>query len=78
MIRDLVGRLAGQMRFVAGDQAAVFTGWDMTAALALGAALGIPAHLTATFLPDIEAAAVAAAASDGAAAAQLMEGGVDV
>ncbi|HMO09361.1 MAG TPA: hypothetical protein PKD10_17205 [Paracoccaceae bacterium] len=65
MMRDLVGRLGGQMRWIAGDDRVVFAGWDMTAALALAGALGLPAHLVAEMLPAIEAAAVEAAASDG-------------
>lgn len=35
-------------------------GWDMTAALALGAARGIDARLLAEFLPAIEAKAMIA------------------
>ncbi len=29
-------------------------GWDMTAALAMAAALGVPVHLAAEILPEIE------------------------
>lgn len=39
-----------------GGERAVAIGWDMTAALALAAALGIPARLAAEMLPPIEAA----------------------
>lgn len=48
------------MRHVAGMGGAAATGYDMTAALALGAALGVPAAAVAEFLPLIEAAAIAA------------------
>ena len=36
----------------------VVIGWDMTAALALGDALGVPAHAIAELLPAIEAVMV--------------------
>lgn len=58
MIWDLVLRLSGQLRHVAGPDRAMATGWDMTAALALGTALGVPARLAAEMLPEIEAAVV--------------------
>jgi hypothetical protein len=35
-------------------------GWDFTAALALGRALGVPAHITAELLPAIEPVAIRA------------------
>lgn len=35
-------------------------GWDMTAALAMAGALGVPLHLVAEVLPEIEAVFVAA------------------
>lgn len=60
MIWDLVLRLSGQVRCVAGADRLIVTGWDMTAALAMAAALGLPARLAAEFLPEIEAAMVAA------------------
>lgn len=60
MIWDLVLRLSGQVRCVTGADRLIVTGWDMTAALALAGALGIPARLAAEFLPEIEAAMVAA------------------
>jgi hypothetical protein len=60
MIWDLVLRLSGQVRTVSGPDRLIITGWDMTAALALAAALGVPARLAAEFLPEIEAAMVAA------------------
>jgi hypothetical protein len=60
MIWDLVLRLSGQLRSVSGGERLIVTGWDMTAALALAAALGIPARVAAEFLPAIETAAVAA------------------
>lgn len=53
-------RLSGQVRYVTGAERIVVTGWDMTAALAMAAALGIPARLAAEALPEIEAAMVAA------------------
>ncbi len=42
------------MRIVPG----AVIGWDMSAAFALGAALGIPAHAIAELLPAIEAVMV--------------------
>ncbi len=51
---DLVGRLGGQLRIVPG----AVIGWDMGAAFALGAALGIPAPAIAELLPAIEAVMV--------------------
>lgn len=38
---------------------AVHAGWDMTAALALGRALGLPEWLIAEVLPEIEVVAMA-------------------
>jgi len=52
---DLVGRLGGQLR-VAPRGGVI--GWDMGAALALAAALGINALAVAEFLPGIEAVMV--------------------
>ena len=43
-------RLGGQLRVSNGR----IIGWDMSAALALGHAMGIPAHITAALLPVIE------------------------
>ena len=51
---DLVGRLGGQLRIVPG----AVIGWDLGAAIALGAALGIPAPAIAELLPAIEAVMV--------------------
>jgi hypothetical protein len=51
---DLVQRLGGQMR-VAGS---AVIGWDMSAALQLGAALGINPMAIAELLPSIEAVMV--------------------
>ncbi|MFD1798234.1 hypothetical protein ACFSC1_19880 [Paracoccus aurantiacus] len=48
---DLAGRLSGQLRAIPG----AVLGWDMGAALALGAALRIPALAIAELLPVIEA-----------------------
>lgn len=47
----LAGRLGGQIRAIPG----AVLGWDMTAALALAAALGIPARAVAELLPVVEA-----------------------
>ncbi|MCE8540262.1 hypothetical protein KBY27_22585 [Ruegeria pomeroyi] len=52
---DLVGRLGGQLRVLPG----AVIGWDLTAALALGAALGVPPTAAAELLPVIEAVMVA-------------------
>ena len=52
---DLVGRLGGQLRVLPG----AVTGWDMSAALALGDALGVPPLAMAELLPVIEAVMVA-------------------
>jgi len=43
-------RLGGQLRVSSGR----IIGWDMTAALALGRAMGLPEHITAALLPIIE------------------------
>ena len=51
---DLVGRLGGQLRINPG----AVIGWDMGAALALAAALGIDAMVAAELLPEIEAVMV--------------------
>ena len=52
---DLVGRLGGQLRVLPG----AVVGWDMSAALALGDALGVPPLAAAERRPVIEAAMVA-------------------
>ena len=51
---DLIQRLGGQMRVIPG----AVIGWDMGAALALGAALGISPPAIAELLPAIEAVMV--------------------
>ena len=51
---DLVQRLGGQLRVVPG----AVIGWDISAAFALGAALGVPAPAIAELLPAIEAVMV--------------------
>ena len=51
---DLAQRLGGQMRVIPG----AVIGWDMGAALALGAALGIPPPAIAELLPALEAVMV--------------------
>ena len=51
---DLVGRLGGQLRVLPS----AVIGWDMSAALALGDALGIPPLAMAELLPAVEAVMV--------------------
>ncbi len=51
---DLVGRLGGQLRVLPG----AVIGWDLSAALALGNALGVPPLAMAELLPVIEAVMV--------------------
>lgn len=51
---DLAQRLSGQMRVIPG----AVIGWDMGAALALGAALGVSPPAIAELLPAIEAVMV--------------------
>jgi len=58
---DLVARLGGQMRVVVGLEGAVVTGWDMNAALALGAALGIAPVVLAECLPPSSPSSAASA-----------------
>jgi len=52
---DLIGRLAGQLRIAPTGG---IIGWDMSAALALAAALGIDPAPVAELLPPIEAVMV--------------------
>jgi hypothetical protein len=54
-IWDLAGRLGGQLRVLPGS----VIGWDMSVALALGDALGMPPLAMAELLPVIEAVMVA-------------------
>ena len=49
-----VGRLGGQLRITPG----AVIGWDMTAALSLGDALGVPPLAVAELLPALEAVMV--------------------
>ncbi|MCF7700553.1 DUF7697 family protein [Loktanella sp. M215] len=56
---DLVQSLQGQMRIVSGQTATGYVAFDMTAALALARAMGLPAALAADLLPRIETVAVA-------------------
>ena len=49
-----MGRLGGQLRVIPG----AVIGWDMSAALALGDALGVPPFAMAELLPEIEAVMV--------------------
>ena len=51
----MVGRLGGQLRVLPG----AVIGWDMSAALSLGDAQGIPPVAMAELLPVIEAVMVA-------------------
>jgi hypothetical protein len=51
---DLAQRLGGQLRVIPG----AVIGWDMGAALALGAALGISPPAMAELLPALEAVMV--------------------
>lgn len=51
-------RLGGQLRLVARQHGAIVIGWDMTAALAMAAALGISPMAVAELLPPIEAVMV--------------------
>ncbi|MCH2078618.1 MAG: hypothetical protein MK180_17380, partial [Rhodobacteraceae bacterium] len=51
---DLVGRLGGQLRVSPG----AVIGWDMSAVLALGDALGVPPLAMAELVPVIEAVMV--------------------
>jgi hypothetical protein len=53
---DLAGRLGGQIRAVPG----VVLGWDMSAALAMGHALGVDPRAVVELLPVIEAVMVRA------------------
>lgn len=56
---DLVQRLGGQIRVAAGGMGSgAVIGWDMGAALALAAALGVPGLAVAELLPAIEGAMV--------------------
>lgn len=67
---SLAQRLGGQLRVVAGPGGAAVLGWDMTAALALARALGVPEAAVAELLPEIEAAMSAAMNAQAAAAAE--------
>ena len=57
-IWDLVQRLGGQMRVAGGMSGGAVVGWDMGAALQLGAALGLSPLIIAELLPPIEAVMV--------------------
>jgi hypothetical protein len=56
----LVERLGGQLRVASGMGGGAVLGVDLGAALALGAAMGIPRAAVAELLPVIEAAMVKA------------------
>ena len=58
---DLALRLGGQLRVIPG----AVIGWDLGAALALAAALGIAPLAAAELLPEIEAVMVQQAQRDG-------------
>ena len=53
---DLVGRLGGQLRVAPSGG---IIGWDMSAALAIARALGVPGVAVAELLSPIEAVMVA-------------------
>ena len=53
---DLVGRLGGQLRVTPSGG---IIGWDMSAALALARALGVPGVVVVESLPAMEAMMVA-------------------
>ena len=55
---DLVQRLSGQVRVAGGMSGGSVLGWDMTAALQLGAALRLSPLILAELLPPIEAVMV--------------------
>ena len=57
-VLDLVQRLGGQMRIAGGMSGGAVIGWDMSAALQLGAALGLSPLIIAELLPPIEAVMV--------------------
>ena len=57
-IWDLVQRLGGQIRIAGGVSGGAVLGWDMAAALQLGAALGLSPLIIAELLPPIEAVMV--------------------
>ena len=60
MLWRLVQSLGGQVRIAAGFGGASVIGWDMTAVLAMGQAMGLPAMLLADVMPAIEATMVRA------------------
>lgn len=65
---DLVLSLKGQRRVIASPAGGLnFIGWDMTAALNLGAAMNIDPTLIAEMLPDIETVAMAKLNQNGGA-----------
>lgn len=55
---DLVQRLGGQIRVTGGMSGGAVIGWDMAAALQLGAALALSPLIIAELLPPIEAVMV--------------------
>jgi hypothetical protein len=57
-IWDLVQRLGGQVRVAGGMSGGAVIGWDLGAALQLGAALGLSPLVIAELLPPIEAVMV--------------------
>ena len=57
-IWDLVQRLGGQVRIAGRVSGGALLGWDMAAALQLGAALGLAPLIIAELLPPIEAVMV--------------------
>lgn len=61
---EAVQAVGGQMRTIAGMTGGGPTGLDMTAALALGEAMGCDMELLAAVLPTAEGALLARAAGD--------------
>ena len=55
---DLVERCGGQLRVVSTGRGVSVLGYDMTAVLAMAAALSVPQAAVAEFLPGIEAVMV--------------------
>ena len=55
---DLVQRLGGQVRVASRMSGGAVLGWDLGAALQLGAALGLSPLIIAELLPSIEAVMV--------------------
>lgn len=61
----LVQALRGQVRVASGMGGGAVLGWDMTAAMAMAPAFGLPAWLVAMWLPPIEAEMVVGLSGEG-------------